>query len=191
VFGGLDGLDRELRQTGGGIVRLRPALVLIVALLLMGGLAGNAAQSDEGTLRALLAEVRLLRQAIEHQGAAAAQGQLLVARLGQCNQRLARARSEAERLEAALAHQSQELSNTRITLEDLQNKPPADSDSPDDRERELTRLRKRMARQASAESELQTRRARALERADLDAGACDALESQLEQLQRQLEHRPR
>jgi hypothetical protein len=176
------------------MLRLRSAVVLIVALLLIGGLAvGNAAQPDEGTLRALLAEVRLLRQAIEHQGAAATQGQLLVARLGQCNQRLARARSEAERIEAALARQSQELSNTRITLEQFQNRPPADSGkySPDDRERDLTRLRKTVAQQAGAETDLQARRGRVLERADLEAGACDALESQLEQLQRHLEPSPR
>ena len=173
-------------------MRPRTALVFIVALLLIGGwAAGNPAQSDDGTLRALLNEVRLLRQAIERQGAAATQSQLLVARLGQCNQRLARTRSEAERLEAALARQSQELSEMRITLEHLQSQPLTNSDSPDDREFELTRVRKRVALLASAESELHSRRARVLDRADVDAGACDALESQLEQLQRQLETPPR
>jgi hypothetical protein len=57
-------------------VRPRTSLVFIIPLLLIGGwAAGNPAQSDDGTLRALLNEVRLLRQAIERQGAAATQGQ--------------------------------------------------------------------------------------------------------------------
>jgi hypothetical protein len=75
----------------------------------------------------------------------------------------------------------------RITLEHLESQPLTNSDAPDDREVELTRVRKRVAQLANAEGDLQSRRARVIERADVDAGACDTLESQLEQLQRQLE----
>jgi predicted nucleic acid-binding Zn-ribbon protein len=171
--------------------RILSAVVVVTALaVVLARPAGGTQEARDGTLQALLNEVRLLRLAIEHQGAMTAGGQLLVSLLGQCNQRLARVRSEAERTEAALARQAQELGDTRISLEHDQQQLEAETDSEAraDRERGVLRLRKRAAQQANAEADLQLRRTRLVEQADGEAAACAALEAQVEQLQRELEH---
>jgi predicted nucleic acid-binding Zn-ribbon protein len=172
------------------MLKMLAAVVLVTALALMCVLpVGAAPQQNDGTLQALLTEVRLLRLAIEHQGAMAARGQLLVSRLGQCNQRAARARSEAERVEATLARQTQELAETRMTLEDNQRQLEAESDAPSraDRERDARRLQQRLSQQVNAEGDLRVRRSRVVEQADAEAAACQAIESDLEHLQRELE----
>jgi hypothetical protein len=53
-------------------------------------------------LNALLAEVRLLRQAIERQGTVAGRAQLLVGRLALQDQRVMRWQAESQRLESEL-----------------------------------------------------------------------------------------
>ncbi len=171
--------------------KILSGVVLVAALSAMAVRpAGGTQEEREGTLRALLNEVRLLRLAIERQGAMAARGQLLASRLGQCNQRLARVRLESERIEAALARQTQELGDTRISLEHDQRQLETESDpeARADRERGVLRLRQKAAQQANAEADLQVRRGRLAEQADAEAGACAALESQIEQLQRELEN---
>jgi primosomal protein N'' len=70
------------------------------------------AWAQEPTLEALLAEVRLLRQALERQGVVATRTQLLVSRLALQDQRVARSRAALERLESELASGTQESSTS-------------------------------------------------------------------------------
>jgi predicted nucleic acid-binding Zn-ribbon protein len=172
------------------MLKMLAAVVLVTVLGLMCVLpAGGTPQQSDGTLQALLTEVRLLRLAIERQGAMAARGQLLVSRLGQCNQRAARARSEAERVEATLARHTQELTETRMILQDNQRQLEAESEAASraDRERDVHRLHQRLSQQVNAEADLRVRRSRLVEQADAEAGACQGIESDLEQLLRELE----
>src|SRR5262245_60536546 len=63
--------------------------------------------SEGGALGALLAEVRLLREAIERQSAVASRAQLLVGKLALQDQRVLRWQAESQRLESELAALSQ------------------------------------------------------------------------------------
>jgi hypothetical protein len=90
-----------------------------VALLGLGGGARPAA-AQEGALDLLLAEVRLLRQAIERQNASATRIQLVIGRLTLQDQRVARSRAAVERLEGELAGATLERNNLRNALTERQ-----------------------------------------------------------------------
>jgi chromosome segregation ATPase len=79
----------------------------------------RAQASDDAsvpTLNALLNEVRLLRQAIEHQSALAGRAQLLVGKLSLQDQRVARCQAEAQRLETETSSLADARARTQATL---------------------------------------------------------------------------
>ncbi len=142
-----------------------------------------------GALDALLAEVRLLRQAIERQSATAARAQLLVGRLTLQDQRAARARAALERIERDVASATQERSRTNIGVNELQR---ALDEAPDTKRRghvetELRLNQARLKEQDQQLADLESRRALAQQALDAETARLEELESLLTQMDRAME----
>jgi predicted nucleic acid-binding Zn-ribbon protein len=167
---------------------------IVAVVFLAGLLLSSRAQAQTGgppgpgTLDAVVQELRLLRQAIDKQGATTARVQLLIGRLGLQDQRTARAQQALEKLH----EESRSLARER---DDAKNRERAiaerlDEATREDERRELERERPiARARVADLQTQLATIEARlgqAKQALDAETGRYDELDGWLKDLDRQL-----
>jgi chromosome segregation ATPase len=145
--------------------------------------------TDAGALNALLAEVRLLRQAIERQSAVTGRAQLLVGKLALQDQRVMRWQSEAARLESEAAGLGQRRVVNQARLTELRHEIQNDRDPERAQalEREARRLETQVKQEAAQHAMLETRRAEAAQALDAERSRYDELSDRLERLERELD----
>jgi predicted nucleic acid-binding Zn-ribbon protein len=141
----------------------------------------SATAPSAATLEILLAEVRLLRQAIERQTVVVARSQVLAARLSVQEQRLARARTLHESLESQMTRAKAEEAQATSALERMEAAldDPARAAQRKDIEGEIRVVRDRLKSMEAAIGEFQTRLTLALQGAEQERLRLDDLESQL------------
>jgi len=163
---------------------------VVVGGLLLPALAHPQASppADRVSAEMLMAEIRLLRQAIERQSAMAARTNLLVGRLTLQDQRIARLRATADRLDEELSGVASDRSRARAALAELQR---AVEQATDDARRtqlesELRMEQARMKDRDARLADLQTRQGQARQALDAEGARLEELESSLSQLERGL-----
>jgi len=144
---------------------------------------------EAGALNALLAEVRLLRQAIERQGTVAGRAQLLVGRLALQDQRVMRWQAESQRLESELTAMTERRNLNQARLNEMRNAIQGDRDP--ERvlalEQEVRMLQAQVKQEAALQAGLETRRAEAVQAAEAERARYDELSDRLERLERELD----
>lgn len=151
-----------------------------------------AAQDPAPPLEALLAEVRLLRQALERTTLLQTRAQLVVGRLGLQDQRLARARTELSQAEAEVLNLTGERTRLRATLEDMERAAETiDPARQPDLERELRMVSTRSREIDRLLAATQERRSRAAEAVAVEETRTVELERWFDDLDRELSRPPR
>lgn len=152
-----------------------------LVLALSGRAHAQATPPPPATLDVLLAEVRLLRQAIERQTAVVAKSQVLAARLSLQEQRLVRARAFHESLESQIAHARAEESQGRNALERMEAAldDPARAAQRKDIEGEIKAFQDRLKSMDASVTDLQTRLSLAYQSVEQERARLDDLETQL------------
>jgi chromosome segregation ATPase len=163
---------------------------LVAALLgfsFIGPPSAQAAEDSVATSTAFLAEVRLLRQAIERQSVLAGRAQLLVGRLGIQDQRVARWQAEVQKLEGEAAALSAEmprlqsaLSRVRANLEQAK-----DADQTAGMEHEILAIDEQIRERRASVQVLETRRDEARRVLDTERARYDELNERLDQMERE------
>lgn len=139
------------------------------------------------TLDVLLAEVRLLRQALERQAGVHARTQLVVGQLTLQDQRLARARGELGRAEGEVQSLSQDVRQTQGVLAEMtQALDAVDATRRPEMEREVRVLTQRVRDQEAARAAAEGRRGRALQSVAAEEARYEELERRLDELDREL-----
>jgi hypothetical protein len=164
--------------------------ILVAALVApVAGRAQGAAPPGRTTLDALLAEVRLLRQAIERQRVTAARTDLLMGRISLQERRVTRARESLDRLENELAKaegaRRQMQNAVRETTRALEEGP--DPVRRADLERDLRSARELLAEHQRVETAARARHSQADQALQAEAARYDELESWLRDLDRELQ----
>ncbi len=151
--------------------------------------AAAHAQAAPATLDAVVAEMRLLRQALERQGAATARAQVLIARLTLQDQRTARARQAVERLEAELASAEREHDDLQGRARELTRalEQLTNEDVRPQLEAESRTIRARMTDVQAQRTRTEARLGEARQALHLEGGRYDDLERSLAELDRQLQ----
>jgi hypothetical protein len=182
-------------QEKGDDVRTGSILMLGAVLL---GLAPAVARAqagppEGGMAGVLVREIRLLRQALERQGAAGARAQLLIGRLALQDQRAARARQAVERLESELGAAERERDElqaaSRESAESLER--ATDDEHREQLERQSRMLRARLATLQGDISRAQGRIVEAKQTLELETSGSEDLEARLRDLDRELQEQPR
>jgi hypothetical protein len=162
-----------------------------VTLLLLPALAPAQTAAPEGraTMEALLAEVRLLRKAIERQNASVARAQLLMGRLALQDQRVARSRAALETTDREIAGAAQSAAAIQRESVELQE---AMEEAADEARRNalsaaLGQNKARLADHGAATSELQARQAQARHAVETESARYDELEALMNALERELD----
>lgn len=164
--------------------RLRLSLAAAVSLL---GASGAAAEQPPATLEVLLAEVRLLRQALERQVALQARAQLVVGRLALQDQRLARARSELQRAESEAQNLTSQRDQMQHALGELRRaSETADASRLPDIEREQRMMQQRLQDLANALASAEAHRGRAAQAAAAEEARYEEIERWFDDLEREL-----
>jgi chromosome segregation ATPase len=162
-----------------------------VTLLLLPSLAQAQTPAPEGrvTLEALLAEVRLLRKAIERQNASVARAQLLMGRLTLQDQRVARSRATLENTDRELAGAAQATAALQREAVELQEgiEEAADNTRRSALAEELGRSKARLADHGAATSDLQSRQAQARQALETESARYDEIEALMAALERELD----
>ena len=140
-------------------------------------------------LNALLTEVRLLRQAIERQGAVAGRAQLLVGRLALQDQRVARWQAEVQRLETDASN----LALQRVGTQGALARVRADLDQAKDveqtarMEHEVRMLEAQLKQQGASLVALETRRDETRQALEAGRAKYEELSDRFDQLERDLD----
>ena len=142
-----------------------------------------------GTLEGVVNEIRLLRLAVERQSTSSARAQLLIGRLSLQEQRTARARDTAERLEGELANGERERDQLEIAARQVQRslEQTADQERRTELETQSRMLREQHAKSQQRVSQTESRLAHAREALDVETGRYDELDRLLADLDRQLQ----
>jgi hypothetical protein len=168
---------------------------LTVAVLAVCGLCrpypARAQAGDDAatpTLSALLREVRMLRLAIERQGAIAGRAQLLVGKLALEDQRVARAQAELQRLESetATATANRARTQTLLTERRMQIDRAKDADEAAVIQSDLRRMEAQWKQEGASLSALELRRAEANQAWEAERARYDELSARFDQLERDL-----
>jgi hypothetical protein len=171
-------------------------------LLILGSLVASAcpavahaqapSPSGQATLDALIREVRLLRQTLERQSAAAARAQLIVARLTLYDQRAARARERVERLESEVVNTGRERDQLRLAASENARaiEQAADPTRRQQHEMESRMLRTRLADLDRQRGTAEARLGEARQTLDAETARYDELERWLNDLDRQMQPAP-
>ncbi len=165
-------------------------LVLAALALLPAPARGQApAPADRATLAALVQEVRLLRQAIEKQTAAAVRGQLLASQLAVQHQKVVRAQDAVDRAADAVDAAARKQDQLRGSLARLSRVAADVIEEPrrSQLEREGETLRRQLLDQDRTVSRLTTRHSEAEKSLTTEQRLYDDLESSLSTLDRQLQ----
>jgi chromosome segregation ATPase len=164
--------------------------VLAVALTAVSAVAWSQQPAPASAVDALLAEVRLLRMALERQAPLQTRAQLLVGRLALQDQRVARARAELQRASVEHADLARERAHLRDLLKDLEEAlETADASRRPDLEREVRSLEARQRQVDAGLAAASERRAWASEAEQSEQARYDDLERWFADLDRQLEER--
>jgi len=147
------------------------------------------ALAQDRALDELLAEVRLLRQALERQSVIGTRTQLLVSRLALQDQRVARSRAALERLDSELASAAQERNRIRMQIAGVQRaiEQATDPARRSALEQELRMSQTRSRDHESHLAELQSRQSQAKLAFDAENARFDELESWMTQLEKELD----
>ena len=145
--------------------------------------------ASTATLNALLAEVRLLRHAIERQNALSGRVQLLVGQLTLQDQRVARSQAEAQRLEAETlslavvrARTEATLAERRTAAERAKNAEEAAAMQGNARMLEV-----QLKQESTNLATLETRRVEANQAWEAERARYEELSARFDQLERELE----
>lgn len=151
--------------------------------------AQTASPPANGTLEALLTEVRLLRQAMERQTATATRAQVLVGRLALQEQRMARARAAVERLEREMSSATEESLRTNASVTEMQRMVEGEGDRTRRAQlaKELKFTELRLKEMEALIADLESRHSQALQALAAETAQLDQLEAVLEQMDRNLE----
>ncbi len=173
--------------------RRRTARPLLVALVLVTSVASAEAQTsrgaDEGTLQALLQEVRLLRQTLQRFNLSAHRSQMMVERIRARGERAARlsrqleeVRDEIGGIEVHLKHAGER----EVSL-DSQVQQATDSDQRKQLEAEKKEMRYAQDEQRQRLERLKERESATLSEVQAEQRAVGELEARLEALDREIE----
>lgn len=169
---------------------IRNLAAAVVGLSALSPAADASAQpAPAGSLDALLVEVRLLRQALERQGAVSGRAQLLVGRLALQDQRVMRWQSEVSRLESEAAGLAERRGLNQARLVEMRNtiRDDRDADRVHALEQETRLLETQIKQEAAQQAALEQRRAEAVQALDGERARYDELSERLERLERELD----
>lgn len=165
--------------------------VLVLSLLLTAPATfGQTSSTDSQTLQALLAEVRQLRQDLRTTAVAAQRAQILLYRLQGQEEVVARMQRRLDEVHSNLAQQQFELKRlaSEIKLrEDMQNNSQNLAERKD-LEELLPRLKAEFESLKGAEQQLQSKEAEAEQDLRTEQAKLNALQDQLERLDKSLEN---
>jgi len=169
---------RSLLVLGALVTGLGPAVAL-----------AQATPSPSGMVGVLIQEIRLLRQALERQSAAAARAQLLIGRLTLQDQRTARAKQAVERLESELAGASRERDELQAAAREAAESlgRVSDDEGREQLERQTRMLRARLASLQEDISQAQSRLLEARQALEVETSGHEDLEARLRDLDRELQ----
>ena len=149
------------------------------------------ARDDASTaaLNALLAEVRLLRHAIERQNALSGRVQLLVGQLTLQDQRVARSQAEAQRLEAEASSLAVARARTQATLAESRTGTDRakDADEAAAIQRSVRMLEVQLKQESTNLATLEARRVEANQALEAERARYEDLSARFDQLERDLE----
>lgn len=170
---------------------MRCAWLLLFGLFVVSTSAfGQSIATDSQTLQALLSEIRQLRKDLQTTTIASQRVQVLMYRLQSQQSAVARAQQRADEVhsrltdaQAGVRHFTSEIERTETALNDSQN-------SSDRKQVEgmLAAAKHELESQKAAEQEWETKEAEAVQSLRSEEAKLAALEEQLDQLDRTLEH---
>ena len=167
---------------------------LVMAIPLLANEAGAQGEaSDRSTLEALLAELRLLRQAVERQNVIATRIQLVMGRLTLQDQRVARSRAALERVDSELTSAGLERNNMRNAVVERQRaiEQVTDPTARGQLEQSLRSLQAGLRDREARLVALQQQQTESKQLFEAESGRFDELEGGVGQLERELDRSER
>jgi chromosome segregation ATPase len=163
--------------------------IVAAAVLLMGGTSLRGDDTSAPALSSLLTEVRLLRQAIERQGALAGRAQLLVGRLALQDERVARLQAEVQRLETEASSLALQRVATQAALGRVRNAldQAKDIEQTTGMEHEVRMLEAQLKQQGANLVALETRRDETRQALEAGRAKYEELSDRFDQFERELD----
>ena len=163
-----------------------PGLAVAATLLLPS--VSQAQTAGSAPLETWLGEVRLLRQAIDRQSSLSARAQLLIGRLALQDQRVARSQATADGLDREVAGAASHAAQVNSELVESQRAAEEATDEARRAQLEdvVRSLKRRLADDSAAASELQTRQAHAKQALEAERARYDELESLFGRMEQEL-----
>jgi chromosome segregation ATPase len=164
------------------------ATLALLAILIAPASATAQASAAGPVLDQLLGEVRLLRQAIEQQGARQARAQLLIGRLSLQDQRVARLRAESWRLESETGSLGAERTRMQAVVAEMgaSLERASSAEQAGNIESELRMLGTRLQQVESTLAGLESQQVQARQALEAAAARYDELERWFDDLERDL-----
>ena len=167
----------------------RPQLLALGLLLISPAAFGQTSSTDSQTLQALLAEMRQLRQELRTTTAAAQRVQILLYRLQIQEGAIERAQRRVDDARSALSQTQAEVKMMALTIKQMEDKI-SNAQNPVERKRQedlLPKFKAELESQQNSEQQSQARESEAEQELRAEQAKLNALQDQLERLDKSLE----